>query len=110
MEHPLLVSASNSFKSMAEKKISISENSSLERSKISKWVYIFQREFATVNPALVDVVGTDEATTCIGIAIRNCKSGMISVAHMDFPSVVDMGLSQMLSLVADDDSDALLDV
>lgn len=34
----------------------------------------------------------------------------ISVAHMDFPKVVEGGLSQMLSLVADHDSDALLDV
>lgn len=55
MEHPVLVSISNSFKSTQEKKISVSENSSSERSKISKWVYIFQREFATVDPALVDV-------------------------------------------------------
>ncbi|KAK6162878.1 hypothetical protein DH2020_002719 [Rehmannia glutinosa] len=108
MEHPVLVSASNSFKSMAEKKLSVSEIS--VRSKISKWVYIFQREFATVDPSLVDIVGTDEATTCVGIAIRNCKSGMISVAHMDFPNVVDVGLSQMLALVGDQDSDALLDV
>ncbi|KAK6162865.1 hypothetical protein DH2020_002706 [Rehmannia glutinosa] len=108
MEHPVLVSASNSFKSMAEKKLSVSEIS--VQSKISKWVYIFQREFAIVDPSLVDIVGTDEATTCVGIAIRNCKSGMISVAHMDFPNVVDVGLSQMLALVADEDSDALLDV
>lgn len=34
----------------------------------------------------------------------------ISVAHMDSPRIVDGGLSQMLSLVADDDSDTLLDV
>ncbi|KAG8391319.1 hypothetical protein BUALT_Bualt01G0175500 [Buddleja alternifolia] len=110
MEHPEMVSASNSLKSMSESKISFSENSSSERLKNSKLVYIFQREFATVDPALVDLVGTDEATTCVGIAIRNCKSGMISMAHMDFPNVVDVGLSQMLSLVADKDSDDLLDV
>ncbi|XP_047940109.1 protein N-terminal asparagine amidohydrolase-like isoform X2 [Salvia hispanica] len=108
MEHPLLVSASESFRSMQEKRISLSENSC---SKSSKWVYLFQSEFATVDPALVDLVGTDEATTCVGIAIRNSKSGMISVAHMDIPRVVDGGLNQMLSLVADhEDSDAPLDV
>ncbi|KAL0425559.1 UNVERIFIED_CONTAM: protein N-terminal asparagine amidohydrolase [Sesamum radiatum] len=109
MEHPVLVSASNSFKSMAEKRVSVSENSSSVGPEISKCVYIFQREFATVDPALVDLVGTDEATTCVGIAIRNCKTGMIAVAHMDSPNVVDTGLSQMLSLVADHESDALLD-
>ncbi|KAL0429318.1 UNVERIFIED_CONTAM: protein N-terminal asparagine amidohydrolase [Sesamum radiatum] len=110
MEHPVLVSASNSFKSMAEKRVSVSENSSSVGPEISKFVYIFQREFATVDPALVDLVGTDEATTCVGIAIRNCKTGMMSVAHMDSPNVVDTGLSQMLSLVTDHESDALLDV
>lgn len=52
MEHPDLVSASNSFKSMTEKKFSVSDP---VRSRISKCVYIFQREFATVDPALVDV-------------------------------------------------------
>ncbi|KAL8495916.1 hypothetical protein ACS0TY_019872 [Phlomoides rotata] len=56
------------------------------------------------------LVGTDEATTCVGVVIRNCNSGMISVAHMDFPEVVEGGLEQMLSLVADNDSDTLLDV
>ncbi|KAG6420229.1 hypothetical protein SASPL_116750 [Salvia splendens] len=91
MEHPLLVSASESFRSMQEKKISLSENSC---SKSSKWVYLFQSEFATVDPALVDV----------------CRSYWISVAHMDIPRVVDGGLNQMLSLVADHDSDAPLDV
>lgn len=110
MEHPVLVSVSNSFKSTQEKKISVSENSSAERSKNSKWVYIFQGEFATVDPALVDLVGTDEATTCVGVVIRNSNNGMISVAHMDFPKVVEGGLNQMLSLVADHDSDALLEV
>ncbi|KAK4414412.1 protein N-terminal asparagine amidohydrolase [Sesamum alatum] len=110
MEHPVLVSSSNSFKSMAEKRVSVSGNSSSVGPETSKWVYIFQREFATVDPALVDLVGTDEATTCVGIAIRNCKTGMISVAHMDSPKVVDTGLNQMLSLVADHESDALLDV
>lgn len=42
--------------------------------------------------------------------ISKCDLCRISVAHMDFPGVVDGGLSQMLSLVADHDSDAVLDV
>ncbi|KAL7158192.1 hypothetical protein ABFS83_02G125500 [Erythranthe nasuta] len=110
MEHPDLVSASNSLKSTIEKKFSVSEDSNSVKSKISKSVYIFQKEFATVDPALVDLVGTDEATTCVGISIRNCRTGMISLAHMDFPNVVENGLSQMLSLITDRDSDTLLDV
>ncbi|XP_051143848.1 protein N-terminal asparagine amidohydrolase isoform X2 [Andrographis paniculata] len=110
MEHPLLVSASNTFNTVVEKNISISGNSSSVTSSVGKLVYIFQREYATVDPTLVDVVGTDEATTCVGVAIRNRKSRMISAAHMDSPEVVNNGLTQMLSLVADQDPDALYDV
>ena len=90
------------------------------------------------------LVGTDEATTCVGLAIRNRTSGMYeyikfedknlwncvklqylflkfqlsvsfsnlrtSVAHMDSPKVVDIGLTQMLALVVNQDSKAELDV
>ncbi|KAL5175799.1 Protein N-terminal asparagine amidohydrolase [Glycine soja] len=98
LENPILVSASNSLKANSERKFSVSDESSPER---SKWVYIFQREYATVDPALVDFVGTDEATTCVGLVIRNQKNGMTSVAHMDSPKIVEMGLSQMLSSLVD---------
>uniref|UniRef100_A0A5B7BI45 Protein N-terminal asparagine amidohydrolase n=1 Tax=Davidia involucrata TaxID=16924 RepID=A0A5B7BI45_DAVIN len=107
MEHPILVSASSSFKDIPERKFS---ETGSERSTQSKCVYIFQREYATVDPVLVDLVGTDEATTCVGLVIRNRKSGMTSVAHMDSPYVVDIGLTQMLSLVVDHNFDAELDV
>ncbi|KZV54038.1 protein N-terminal asparagine amidohydrolase-like [Dorcoceras hygrometricum] len=121
MNHPALVSASNTFTSLPERKISVGGSYSSGVSRSCKWVYLFQREFATVEPALVDVgflslflasqlVGTDEATTCVGVVIRNKKGGMISVAHMDFPEVVDIGLCQMLSLLSDHGSDSLLDV
>lgn len=93
LENPILVSASTSFKANPEKKFSVSER--------SKWVYLFQREFATVDPAFVDFVGTDEATTCVGVVIRNPKNGMTSVSHMDSPKIVEAGLSQMLSLLVD---------
>lgn len=52
LENPILVSASSSFMAKPEKKFSVSEESSPERSKL---VYIFQREYATVDPALVNV-------------------------------------------------------
>jgi len=54
MEHPALVSASLSFKAIPETKFSASEASSDGLTK-SKHVYLFQREYATVDPALVDV-------------------------------------------------------
>uniref|UniRef100_A0A2P2KE10 Uncharacterized protein MANES_10G151000 n=2 Tax=Rhizophora mucronata TaxID=61149 RepID=A0A2P2KE10_RHIMU len=56
------------------------------------------------------LVGTDEATTCVGLVIRNQRTGMISVAHMDSTKIVDIGITQMLSLVTSYDSDANLDV
>ncbi|WVY99687.1 hypothetical protein V8G54_025757 [Vigna mungo] len=109
LENPNLISATSSFKANPERKFLAFDESGSER---SKWVYIFQKEYATVDPALVDgyciveflgsavvanFVGTDEATTCVGLVIRNKKTGMTSVAHMDSPEIVEMGLSQMLS-------------
>lgn len=110
MEHPTLKSASCSLKDIPERKFTGSEESGSGRSRRSKCVYIFQREYATVDPALVDLVGTDEATTCVGIAIRNRTSGMTSVGHMDSPNIVDIGLAQMLTLVVEQNSNAELDV
>lgn len=63
-----------------------------------------------MNFYFVKYVGTDEATTCVGLVIRNRSTGMTSVAHMDFPRVVDGALSQMLSLIVDRDCDAEFDV
>ncbi|MQL80179.1 hypothetical protein Taro_012638 [Colocasia esculenta] len=54
------------------------------------------------------LAGTDEATTCVGIVIRNQDSGMTSIAHLDSPKVVDSGLTQMLSSLAHGEEDALM--
>ncbi|GFQ01291.1 protein n-terminal asparagine amidohydrolase [Phtheirospermum japonicum] len=104
MELPVLASASNSFKSVPQKKLSVSE-------PILPFVYLLSPLTLTfaIFPIL-KLVGTDEATTCVGVVIRNCKSGMLSVAHIDSPNIVDVGLTQMLSSVADQDADDLLDV
>ncbi|TKY49522.1 N-terminal asparagine amidohydrolase [Spatholobus suberectus] len=107
LENPILVSASSSLKANPERKFSVSDESSPGR---PKWVYIFQKEYATVDPALVDFVGTDEATTCVGLVIWNQKNGMTSVAHMDSPKIVEMGLSQMLSSLVDNSLETELDV
>ncbi|CAN1170312.1 Protein N-terminal asparagine amidohydrolase [Linum perenne] len=53
---------------------------------------------------------TDEATTCVGLIIRNQKNRMISVSHIDSLTVVSTGLEQMLSQVVVDSSDADFDV
>lgn len=109
MEHPALVSAALSLKAIPEKEFPASEASSDGLTK-SRHVYLFQREYATVDPALVDLIGTDEATTCVGISIRNRENGVTSLAHMDSPKIVDTGLSQMLSKLVDHNLDAELDV
>ncbi|XP_024165453.1 protein N-terminal asparagine amidohydrolase isoform X1 [Rosa chinensis] len=106
LDHPFLESASSTFKAIPERKFSVPQESESER----RWVYLFQREYATVDPAYVDFVGTDEATTCMGLAIRNPETGMTSVAHLDSPKVVDMGLSQMVSLLVQPNKDVELDV
>ncbi|XP_026412199.1 protein N-terminal asparagine amidohydrolase-like [Papaver somniferum] len=110
LEHPFLVSASNKLKAIPVMKVSVMEGFRGERSTPAKHVYVFQREYATVDPALVELVGTDEATTCVGIVIRNQKTGWTSIAHVDSPEVVDLGLTQMLSLLIDQNSNAELDV
>ncbi|OMO69791.1 DNA repair protein Sae2/CtIP [Corchorus capsularis] len=111
IEHPILVSASHSFKSIQERRISASMDTDLATlSNNPKYVYLFQREYATVDPALVHYVGTDEATTCVGLVIRNRRNGMTSVAHIDSPKFVDIGIIQMLSLVVDQNSPIDLDV
>ncbi|XP_073000848.1 protein N-terminal asparagine amidohydrolase isoform X1 [Typha latifolia] len=100
LENPILINASARLKEVPERNFSISEH--------VKHVYVFQREYATVDPKHVQLVGTDEATTCVGLVIRNRNNGMTSVGHMDFSGVVDKGLTQMLQLVVD--REATLDV
>ncbi|XP_039123772.1 protein N-terminal asparagine amidohydrolase [Dioscorea cayenensis subsp. rotundata] len=106
LELPALISAAERLKATPQWKFSVSD----EQSPPLKLVYVFQHEYATVDPNLVHLVGTDEATTCVGLVIRNPRNGMVSVAHMDFVGVVDMGLRQMLSMIVEDDENPILDV
>ncbi|KAI4379182.1 hypothetical protein MLD38_005511 [Melastoma candidum] len=102
LDHPYLVSASDAFRESTE--VNFSEGGR------PRCVYVFQREFATVDPSLVDFAGTDEATTCVGLVIRNRRSGRTSVAHLDSPGVVELGLAQILSGISSGDSCAEFDV
>ncbi|XP_043816725.1 protein N-terminal asparagine amidohydrolase isoform X2 [Manihot esculenta] len=70
-------------------------------------IYVDGVPFSTISS---EFVGTDEATTCVGLVIRSQKNGMVSVAHMDSPKIVDTGLNQMLSLLVDQNFDLNLDV
>ncbi|KAJ3679023.1 hypothetical protein LUZ60_017034 [Juncus effusus] len=101
LENPTLISASNQLKSSPERTLS-------ENGPHKKHVYVFQREFATVDPSLVQFVGTDESTTCVGLVIRNRNNGMTSISHMDFPGIINVGLDQMLHSISN--PQAILDV
>ncbi|KAG6533620.1 hypothetical protein ZIOFF_007495 [Zingiber officinale] len=107
LEHPAVVSSSDRLKDSPETRVS-----SADRSLLGRFVYVFQREYATVDPDIVQLAGTDEATTCVGLVIRSRNSGMTSVSHMDFPGVVSNGLEQMMSsiVVNDNPGDTAFDV
>lgn len=49
MTHSVIISASDSFKNLEEQRVTES------CSRKDRYVYIFQREYAVVNPTLVDV-------------------------------------------------------
>ncbi|XP_057958945.1 protein N-terminal asparagine amidohydrolase isoform X4 [Malania oleifera] len=55
MKNLTLVTTSCSFRAIPVKKFSSLEESGSESSMQTRYVYVFQREYATVDPALVDV-------------------------------------------------------
>lgn len=55
LEHPDLVSASRSFCDITERKFSVPEEPGSQSSVQAKCVYVFQREYAIADPALVEV-------------------------------------------------------
>ncbi|CAH9102361.1 unnamed protein product [Cuscuta epithymum] len=59
---------------------------------------------------ILKIVGTDGQQTCVGLVIRNPKTGRISVAHIIYSYIVEVGLTQMLSSICDEESDDILDV
>lgn len=54
------MSASNKLKAIPVMKVSVMEGFRGERSTPAKHVYVFQREYATVDPALVEVSSLEE--------------------------------------------------
>lgn len=113
LQHPILSAKANVLKSLSETTIRIpkdSKSTDFESSSAVKSVYVFQREYATVDPSAVELVGTDEATTCVGLVISNRTTRMTSVAHFDSPKIVKLGLLQMLAGIVCGEKDADLDV
>ncbi|XP_024522812.1 protein N-terminal asparagine amidohydrolase [Selaginella moellendorffii] len=99
--HPTLVAAADAFKA--------SPAIEIKQSGTPRFVCVLQKEFATATPEFVDFVGTDDATTCVGVGIRDPKSGLTSIGHLDFAGCVKEGLAQMLSSLFPD-KDTILEV
>eukprot|EP00898_Chlorokybus_atmophyticus_P004697 jgi/Chlat1/5228/Chrsp33S05075 len=72
-------------------------STSASDNSVGRFVYVFQREYATVQPGIVQVVGTDEMTTCIAIVLRGVASSRVAVAHVDSPNGISVGLAAILS-------------
>ncbi|KAE8672918.1 hypothetical protein F3Y22_tig00111833pilonHSYRG00005 [Hibiscus syriacus] len=66
--HPIPVSATRSFKSIEERKVSKLPNSSSN----PKYVYLFQREYATVDPSLVPTRNTMFVALDVGFRNLYC--------------------------------------
>ncbi|CAM6025015.1 unnamed protein product [Sphagnum balticum] len=105
LEHPVLVSSAAAFVALPgqhiqpppdENGVSTDGHGREHR----KFVYVGQRECATVDPDVVEFIGTDDATTCIGVVIRNPQSGLTCVGHLDFVNGVKLGINQMIGSVS----------
>lgn len=48
-------------------------------------LYVGQREMAAVAPhdKIVNIIGSDDATSCIIVVVRHSGSGAIALAHLD---------------------------
>ncbi|ETN67650.1 hypothetical protein AND_000531 [Anopheles darlingi] len=63
-------------------------------------LYVCQREMAAVAPhdRNVNIIGSDDATTCIIVVVRHSGSGAIALAHLD-GSGTDEAVSAMVTRV-----------
>ncbi|KAL2629039.1 hypothetical protein R1flu_013725 [Riccia fluitans] len=106
LEHPNLVDAAKKFR--AAKVVRIKppkpsgngegeEPDAETQPADSKFVYVFQKECATVASEIVQLVGTDEMTTCVGLVIRNPATGLTSVGHFDTAAYAAKGLEQVIA-------------
>lgn len=64
----------------------------------SKLLYVLQREFAVVSPAddKIDILGSEDATTCHLLILRHTGSGVTALSHFDGCGM-DEGLESMIS-------------
>nr|CAH7718033.1 unnamed protein product [Callosobruchus chinensis] len=61
-------------------------------------LYVMQQEYAAVAPRnkVVDIMGSDDATTCIIIIVRDRNSGATALAHLDNPPGVEKAVEKII--------------
>ncbi|CAN4110453.1 unnamed protein product [Withania somnifera] len=78
MKHPVLVSASSLFSDVAERKFSVSKDSSPSISRHNRWVYNFQRETSVAHLDSLDIVDID-LTQMLTFVINQSSAAMLDV-------------------------------
>ncbi|KAI1301925.1 Protein N-terminal asparagine amidohydrolase [Halotydeus destructor] len=65
-------------------------------------LFVSQREFAVVSleDKCIDVLGTDDTTTCCSVILRHIGSGVVALAHFDGSGLND-GVASMVKKVMD---------
>ncbi|CAM6089748.1 unnamed protein product [Calypogeia fissa] len=104
LDHPLLVASANALRDTELQIIKPPQPSGNEDLRANadgvagsecpldpKYVYIFQKKFATVSPLSAELIGTDEITTCLGLA--DC------IGHFDTADCVLNGVNELVNSV-----------
>ncbi|CAI5479134.1 unnamed protein product [Closterium sp. Yama58-4] len=68
-----------------------------QQGRPERLVYVAQAEVATADVDLVDVIGTDEMTTCVAVALRHPRTGRTALAHVDASLCALRALAAMLA-------------
>ncbi|CAI5971521.1 unnamed protein product [Closterium sp. NIES-64] len=68
-----------------------------QQGRPERLVYVAQAEVATADVDLVDVIGTDEMTTCVAVALRHPRTGRTALAHVDASLCALRALATMLA-------------
>ncbi|CAI5515722.1 unnamed protein product [Closterium sp. Naga37s-1] len=68
-----------------------------QQGRPERLVYVAQAEVATADVDLVDVIGTDEMTTCVAVALRHPRTGRTALAHVDASLCTLRALAAMLA-------------
>jgi len=57
---------------------------------------VMQREWAAATPRSFDLIGSEEATTCHIVAVRDALTGCTAMGHFDHPSTTNRGFEEMV--------------